>query len=465
VLAYERDDAAQSTTARFGHIVDGGKLRVAMPAFAPTPRMRYEARAVLSLIKGGAEVPVVIVPLSTRRDITGELAPALPDPKQRRLIEEETPVPPRLVIPDVESEAFAFWCDARGRFTDDSVRPPKAVKELLRSGLSANPKKGRKETGDAWSFVEAQYGLSTVGSWIERLQTQARSLIFLSPSPVVRSLPGSAARAFDYGWRITDSIQETAFQGRGIQLLLASDVFLDNAAADAERRALVDNFRALHQSRNPRNNPHIAIKFLDPHHRLTQGPQRSVARGHVKDLLCQAAEHVRLANGLFIVHNVGTWVLPALDCGVDIVGSRGTGDLLGIDSNFGVKKPKGRKTVPSSVRSRTPTRPFRKIRINPFDPIRLCDAAVKDVAIFWKEHESAAVAEHVEPMEWAKLDVNQKREYRAMQVFGSLLEIARQFRGGRNSDIPLRDSIRDRVARMKNQDEMFDLCPSLEGSG
>lgn len=463
MLSYERDAAVQSAITHFGRIGDGKQLQVDTPAFAPTPRMRYEARAVLRLVKGGGEVQVLIVPLSTRREVVSELAPLIPDSRQLQLDTQEKPTPARLVLPDVESEVFALSCDARRRLLSDQVARPRSVKELLCCGLTSSSKKQRKETGDAWTFVDSQYKLATIGNWMERLEMQARATVFLSPAPIVRALPGYARRALDMGWRIVDTIQETAFQGRGVQLLLHSDLFVDDPIAEAERRALLSGFQNLYQSPSPRNNPYIAIKFLDKGHLLTRGPQQSVARGHLKDFVFEAGEHLARANGVLVVHNYGAWTLSAFDSGADIVGARGTGDLLEIDDHFGTQKPKKRGGQMARGRHRLTGAWRKKIRVNPFDPMGLCDVSVKEADAFWKRWGAVTVAEHVTPVEWAKLDVEQRREYRAMQVFGGLLDIAKQLRAAAKGNTPVRDAVRDRVGRMKDQDPMVDLCPSFEG--
>lgn len=338
MLVYEQDSSAQKTTARFGSLVNGGPQKYAMPATAPTPRLRYEARAVLKLEKAGAEIPCLIVPLSTRREIVAELTPILPRQYgQTSLAPDNSGEVRPIVIPDLETEAFTLAGDARARFQAETRNRPHAVSELLKCGLTSESKIGkeRRETGDAWEFVDREYRLTSLGPWLESMEEQARASVFLAPTPLIRVRPGSAARAFDYGWEIADVVHSDAFQGRGLQLLVHAEMFLDTPEAESERHALQEQLRSLHTSPNPRNYPYIAIKILDQVNYLSRGSRVLVALGHLKEFLCEAAEHVTAAKGVLILLNAGTLCLAALDCGVDITGFRGTGDTFTIDAHFG----------------------------------------------------------------------------------------------------------------------------------
>src|ERR1700688_3253523 len=101
MLAYEGAETAQRLRVRAGRITDGNGLSAQMPAVAPTPRLEFEARALRQLLIAGAEVPVLVVPLSTRREVLSELAELVLDPRQQRLIPLEKTPRGRLILPDV----------------------------------------------------------------------------------------------------------------------------------------------------------------------------------------------------------------------------------------------------------------------------------------------------------------------------------------------------------------------------
>jgi hypothetical protein len=364
-----------------------------------------------------------------------------------------------IVLPDPESEALATGVDSRARIQSDTLTLPDSLRELLQSGLTADPKKGRKETGAAWELVRKDFGFSALASWYERAESQAKASIFLAPSPVVRGTSASVRRAFDFGWQIVDSI-ETAFDAVGVHLLLHAEILSDDVNSIEARGTFVSCLIALYRDPNPRNFPVISIKILDPSKSLSSGPEASIRRRNLGELLLRASEAIHQAGGLAVVHNFGTWVLGPLDCGVDIVGFRGTGRTLDLDLIYSTPDyATSNRTKPSVAPPLVA--PKRKQRIQPFDPVRLSDARLSEVKALWKKSQAFPVAKHVEPEPFWTWDKLRQREFRTLQVTAALLELGEEFRSAGKGTIPIRDCIRDRVERMQEHDAMFDLCPSL----
>lgn len=460
MLQYVQAEAHSLTHVRFGRIVGPAGTNFEMPAVAPAPRALYETRAVLRLAKDRAPVPALIIPLSTRQSTAAELGAYLRRSAQRTL-DGENYYPDRpLVFPDPESEALTLGVDARLRFQRDSLPIPESFASLLQSGLEADSSRGRPETGAEWERVRSDFGFAGLASWFERAEAQAGANVFLAPSPLIRASVHSVDRAFDYGWQIADSV-ETAFEAVGIQLLLHSEVFKDSSDAIAARNAFGRYLRQLYRDPNPRRFPVVAVKVLDPSKSLSSGPEASLRRQNLSEFLLRGAEEVHRANGLWVVQNMGTWALAALDCGADVVGVRGSGRTIDIEiirgpiSTSSQARPAVRpRGIPDTSRSQ-------KARVQPFDPVQLADCKLLDVRRQWTSTGAITVADHVQPEPFWTYDIARQREFRAMQVFGALLELGAEFRAAAKGPIPLRDSVRDRVERMREHDAMFDLCASL----
>lgn len=177
--------------------------------------------------------------------------------------------------------------------------------------------------------------------------------------------------------------------------------------------------------------------------------------------MLRCAEEIHRANGLLVVQNVGTWALGLLDCGADIVGARGNGKTLDVEAIRGhpaLTRSNGRGI---SAGQRIEHKARSAIHVQPFDPVELADSKLADVKRQWTRTQAFPVAEHVTPEPFWTYDVSRQREYRALQVFGSLVQLAAELRSASTGPIPLRDSIRDRIERMREHDAMFDICPSL----
>jgi len=459
LLQYLKDDAAQAAIARFGSLVRRGTTRYPMPATAPAPRTVYEAQAVLQLARAGASIPALIVPISTRRSIIAELGSYAGGPSQLTL--EGNPFYPvrPFVIPDPESEAMTFGAEARARIQNDTHSPPDALRQLLASGLTSDPKTGREETGIAWERVRRESGFAGITSWFEEAESQAMASVFLAPSPIIRSTTSSVLRAFDYGWQIADSV-ETAFDAVGIHLLLHSELLGDDTESFASRRTLNESLVKLYRDPNPRNFPVISIKILDQSKALSCGPDASVKRRNLSELLVNAAEAVHLAGGLLVVHNFGVWVLGPLDCGADIVGFRGTGRTLELDMIF--TTPEFPRVRHGTVAGKLVTpRASAGLRVPPFDPVRLANTRMSELKALWKEEHAFPVADHVTPGPLWTWDKHRQRAFRTLQVTSALLQLGNEFRAAATGLIPIRDSVRDRVERMQEHDAMHDLCPSI----
>ena len=106
---------------------------------------------------------------------------------------------------------------------------------------------------------------------------------------------------------------------------------------------------------------------------------------------------------------------------------------------------------------------MKRLRIFPFDPVRLADTTERELNALWKLYQAVPLAHCVEPVDWPNLeDAWEKRDFRTEQIIGALLEIGSQFRAAARGSVPFAQCIRDRVSRMANQDSMFALSPSLE---
>jgi hypothetical protein len=460
VLQYTPDETLHSTEARFGQLLRANEERSPMPATAPTPRTSYEGDAILRLVKAGAPIPALIVPLSTRRQVAAQFGSFLGGPRQLTL--EGTDFYPQrpITICDPETEAFTFGCDARLRIQSDSLSVPGAFEALLGCGLSADSAAKRLDAGVAWDIVRKEYGLSGLTSWFEQAEAQAKSTVFLAPSPLIRANTTSVRRAFEIGWQIADSI-ESPFEAVGIHLLVHAEVFRDEVPAQQSRAAILSSIQSLYRSPSPRNFPVVSLKLLDIAKSFAAGPDSSVHRRNLSEFLTRAGQEVRNAGGLFVIHNLGTWSLAALDCGADVVGFRGTGRTLDIEPIFGSHESGVKVGSGKQERRSARTNVRMHIRVQPFDPVRLCNAKISHIRAAWVKTNGFPVAKFVVPEPFWELDTYQQREYRARQVTGAILEIASEFRDASRSSIPFRDCVRDRVGRMQEQDAMFDLCPSL----
>jgi hypothetical protein len=468
MLEYEVDPACANLPTRFGHIVLDRKNRYAMPATAPTPRMRYEAESVTRLKRRGMEVPCVIVPLSTRVETMGELSPILSlERGQTTLIPEAPEICRPIVLPDLESEAFAYGCDARIRYASESNRP-KAVSALLKCGLTAgtSPGKERLDTITAWRTVGTDFGYSSLVPWLVKIQERARSAVFFAPSEIIRADAGSAKRSLETAWQIADVVTSDAFQGRGVHLLIHSELFLDHEAAMLERRSFLKELASLHASRNPRDFPFISIKIVNQRHYLQDSGRSLIPLGHLKDFLCEAAEHVKAARGILILQNFGPLSLAPLNCGVDVVGFRGTGRALEIDPLFGErtqKKPIAQPGRPVRLTLSTGEARPKSRKVPLFDPVRLVDISERNLRSLWGMYGATLSADHVETVPFPYLE-NQarRREFRTDLVTASLLAVGKEFREAGHGETPLSECVRDRVGRMALQDSMQVLCPAFE---
>lgn len=452
MVEYIVDAGTQSDIARFGRLEFGDELKFVMPATAPTPRTEYEARATAYVAERGCDLPVVVVPLARMDAVNAALTPVFGDPRNRSLVESSSLRP--LILPDIESEALSFGCLARRRFLEhDNV--PKSVQELMKSGLRADLQNGRKESGAAWEAVRRRYGLAGLREWEEKHQAQAGSVVFFAPTPIVRASRSSVKRAFEIGWNLVDTVEDPIFRARGIHFLIHSELFREFPAAADARIAFMESLREMYASPSPRVAPLISAKIYDGSHYLTEGIGAKVARQILREFMLEGQDHIRAARGFSIVHDFGTWALGPLDCGVDVVSFRCDGKKFEIDPLWGEQPPE------SPLKYRRMKRMPTKIVCQPFDPEELCDGRIADFKASWKKNESFRSAENVPPLPWWTWSTRRQREYRAGQIIGSLLAVGKEFRKAGHDSMPLAESVRGRVARMKEQDAMLDLCPSL----
>lgn len=452
MIEFLEDKNAQVALARFGRLSVQAGREYSMPSTAPTPRTEYEARALAALAQKGLGVSAIAMPLARLARIKGHLD-ALVGVRRYVTIDDFVQQSHPLVLPDLESEALSLACRARKLF-QEAGPVPEALQELLQCGLTKDRNKGRMETGEAWDYVQVEYGLSSVRQWFEAIEARAGSPIFLAPTPIIRASIPSVSRAFSLGWNMVDTVEDPVFRGRGLHLLPHSEIFLQDESASAARMEVLKYLRQMGSMPSPRVAPFISLKVFDGNGYLQNGTGAKVARQNLRDFLVDAKEYVRAARGLLILHDFGTWALGALDSGVDIVTFRCDGRKLEIDPLWGEPSAEAPRRIAGQPLRRRRTLP-------PFDPIELCDGHIRDFKESWKKTEAFRTADHVQPQPYWTWPLGRQREYRASQVIGSLVAVGKEYREAAYRDVPLTESLRSRVARMKEQDALLDLCPSL----
>lgn len=450
----------QVTNARLSTLLDQ-KLHIkhALPATSPCIRTATEARALLRLYQDGARPPAVFVPVSRRSEVKGVLG-ALIDPSATTLDAfvrtRERPV----VFVDPEAESLFTPCQARDRLSveSDSHRPS-AVSGLMSTGLRSSdgdPESGeppRQEYGAAWDVALSRTGgIASVGEWFERLTRESGSQVFLAPAPLIRADLNSVARALRVAWQWVDAA--TTFDARGPHFTLHSEVFGSGALAVMARTNFLEALRCEYKSATPRRVAYLSLKVYPSGSDLVSGTSASHYRRNFSEFVWNVAHHVRALGGQLLVQNLGTWALGGLDSLADLVSYRGDGAPLTIDPRWRRAKSKGGRKKSATSKRRV---------VEPFDPWALCDGSLREYKAHWGANglRAFATSPHVAPEPFWEWEFPRRFEFRTRMIIDALLEIGPEYRTALLGPIPIGEAVRSRIQRMRYQDALYDLCPSV----
>ena len=455
-LSLEIKKSVVDNFPRLGRLKTGSDMVCELPATAPVIRRKYEADAVVSLVRRGAEISTILIPISRTYQVASELAPVIGVAGVKPLVASVQKTERPLVIADPESEAFSFLCNARVSISrrlspSGNKKLPKWMQVLFSSGLSSgysqSTSEERLESGAAWRKVRKEYGLASLRRWFEIEEARTTSSVFIAPAPITRASMESVKLSFDIGLELMNTVQDPAFVGRGIQLLIHSEVFADNDNASEAREGILAEFNKLSAEPSPYNNLFVLSKIVDGGDSLIKGPNTKTTRSNLGEFIFNLAEVVRKVSpsGILFVQNLGTWAIAGLDCGADVVDFSCDGRPLAISRIVGNNAGTGHE-----VRTEPP-----------WLPQALCNGVLKEFKRMWKEKGAFPVSSHMQPKPWFEWAIQNQRKYRAEWVISSLLDVGKEFRDALQGQIPLGDCVRSRVSRMKEQDPLFDICRSL----
>lgn len=448
MIDYNENNQGRGISARFGTVVTSRNTNHDAPAIAPVIMRNVDAEVAVELFEKGAEIPVIVIPLSMAKDLSHALAPLMSKWIGQRTLDATIYNNPPMPILDTEPESFSFGCRARADY-QKKYDPPKYVLEtVLNSGLSPSKKDGKLHYVKAWKMLWEQFGLAGFRAWQEGLQLKAGTPIFLAPTPLIRRGVEHVDFAFAIGKEQLNTVEMQSFEGIGLDLMLHSEVLDYDHESEITRRAIIENLRGLARGGGiPTTTPFVSLRIID-HGKLIDGPQSKNARVALRELLSDMAEVVRDIRGIFILHNVGTWSLAGVDLGADIVSFRSDGTKFKVDPIYYGHYNEG------ATKHRT---------IQPFNVVELCDDTVRNFQRMWDEASGFPAPSHVEPKEFWKEIYPQQLRYKASLVMDGLLDMGKEYRESATSDISVKDGVRSRVSRMREQDAMYDLCPSLAG--
>lgn len=451
MIAYKRKQMVlNSIVARRGELETGRKTSHSLPAAAPYVMKQTDSRVILELYKKGAEIPVIVVPITRAREVTPILTPLIGTWTGQATLEAAfngsasySNAP--LLITDIESEAFSLGCRSKGVYKDKLSPPDYLRNTILNSGLSSDKGSGRLEYMSAWRLLKEQYGLAGFRAWQEAAQARVGSPIFIAPTPMIKLDNESVDLAFEIGTELISTVETQIFEGLGMDFIIHSELFSYNTASQITRTRFIENLsKVARRSSFPTQTPFISMKIINPNS-LIDGPDSRNARVILGEFLMDISEVVQKLKGIFILHNFGTWTLAGLDAGADIVSFRGDGEKFKIDMLW--KKTSGsRKT---------------RVEVHPFDSMALCNGSIRDFKKQWQSTGGFVTPTHVEPSPFWENLVPKQQEYRTKLIIDGLLDIGKEYRDAMDKEIPMRDAVKSRVSRMKEQDAMYDLCPSL----
>lgn len=434
------------TNIRFGKLYLDENEYYDIPSFAPVPRREYETVAMMDLKARGVTFPIIIAPLSKRKEVRSLIASSVIS-DDGRIIGSINDKSKTLTIPDTESEVFSFNVPAREEYSvDKSI--PKSVKEiLLKTALSDNKDDHTIEYGEAWDIFKKDFSLSVLRAYEEKLQSELGSPIFFVPTPLIRTGIKNVERAINYGIEMMLTTEKQSFKGIGLNLLIHSEIFGQSDNSEASRTKLIKMISKLGKQDDARitSFPFISFKIYDPSNYLVLSSQASVFRRNLSDTIVSLMEEVRSMNGLLIAHNFGRWGLGAIDSGADITGFRCDAQVFKVDRFYRRQGEVKADNLP----------------VPPFDPEKFSDGNLREFKRSWLKNDTFPHPPHVEPENWWDKSPDTQYRYRARTIVDSHMEFGKETRDSINSNIPVSDAISSRVGRMKEQDPMFDLCPSL----
>jgi hypothetical protein len=442
--------------ARVARLRDSAKGReYETPTAAPLISTGTEGRSLLRLLQAGWRTQAIVVPLSRRRSVKSELG-SLVDPALSTLDGFVQPHERPIILVDPEAEALSCPGRAREAFLDDKGSPPpNQALPLLNSALrSESSGSKRPEYGKVWDQSIGSVGLASVGEWYERMTREAGASSYLAPTPVIRASLASVRRAFGVAWRFVDAAAQT-FDNSGPHFVLHGELFSDTSQSAAARTAFLAHLQKAYATPTPRRLPYVSLKVLPNGSQFFYGTGASQSRRNLSEFLVNACHHARALGGLLITHNLGSWSLGGLDSGSDVVTFRGDARPLYIDPLWRRQKRK------AAARSRRKHPRHRTVA--PFDPDALCDGSVKEFKASWMRNNLHAFPsdKFVPPEPFWEWPFDRRFEYRTRQIIASLVAVGREYREALASGEPICDAVKSRVARMRDQDALLDLCPTI----
>jgi hypothetical protein len=373
-----------------------------------------------------------------------------------------------MVVPDPQSEIYSMPTLARYTFLNDKHTPvPQQVRALLRTTLREGTqrngaRRASVEYSKVWKTAEQKKGLTNLGTFTERLTSEAGSRLYLAPTPLIRANVESVARAFRVGWRLTDQASE-AFDQAGPHFVIHSEVFGTSPGAVAARAAFISCLRNEYATVTPRKLAFLSLKVFQSGTQLLSGPSAPQARRELGDFMVSARHQVGLMGGDLIAHNWGTLALGPLSCGADLVSYRGNGVPFHNDVLWHRVSPRGK--LSETARRRKLGSLNHKV-VPPFDPHSLSNGDLAALRKTWEREgvSGFSTAEFVEPEPIWEKSYAAQFEYRTRQIISGLHSVGVEFRAAVfDGDIPLAEALRSRISRMREQDALLDLVPQLWG--
>ena len=431
--------------SRYGILGTGRGTEHGTPATVPYISKLSDARVALDLYSRGAEIPALVLPLTRYREVNSALAPLTGLWTGQRTLESASYTNAPLIINDIESEAFSFGCRARIGY-QDKLTPPESVKKtILNVGMTSDKSSGRLEYSKGWRILREQYGLAGFRAWQEGLQVKTGSPIFMAPTPMIRDDVNSVSLAFDIGKELLNTVETQAFEGLGLELLLHSEIMNYDPQSEQARKRIIESILSMTKGRSPpTGTPFISMKLYDSGHLVGDTNSRN-ARTILGEFLMDTAEAVRKVGGIFILHNFGVWALAGLDCGADFVSFRTDGEKFKIDPIWRSNSKRKRKAP----------------EVQPFNSNGLCNDNLKNFKRDWERSGAFVTPTHVHPYDYWTQQLYKQQEYRTSLIMDSLLDLGKEYRDAFDGEIPIKDAVSSRVSRMKEQDAMYDMCPSL----
>ncbi len=426
--------------ARFGGLLTlNGEFR--MPAFSPGIRTQYDCQAVGLNTQAGLGLEVITPFASFHR--------TLRDFAREFLFGETRVTMPVLVLPDPEYEALSFNCTARANFLRADSHWTSA-EMLMKSSLSGHG--ATTEVYRNWAEVTKEYGLDGVAAWAQAALQRVGSDIFLSPAPLIRATTPEVSQCVQWSLEILDSVMEQhEFFAYGVHLLIHAELFRNERKGAVEtRRAILKEVLEWADPRSAYSRLFLSLKVHDPSALLHNKERGSPRRRTFSEFVGEMAEAIRMSEGALVIHNLGNLALGGADSGADIATFRVTGPPK-------VDLPvRGRRKLRDA--SRTP----RDVPLA-FNPTTLTDHNLSKIIAAYRSQEAFEVPHHVTPEPyWEWSDLGGQTVYTAQTRDAGLRELAIEYtEAARDSLVPLKESLQNRVRQSNIQEQLSDLCPTL----